>query len=293
MAIYNIPNITGKHQHALNQQHAMNQQNLIMGAASQLGGTGGMAGGGGSTWHPGQIMPTMIPNQIPSQTITPPQKTFRSVFLKKMHLIADGENKSGLPEGVLYWKNSPEALIEHLGKVCPMHRGRPKYFALTLLQSIPSPMKATSMTATHIYSRGMFKGMFLMHPPIPTRRRRSYQATLATIGLLDHWAQKWPSFKPHLDAYLTAKAKKTIISNEVDLTLGHVPRSIEQALADIAKVFEKQEQQRVKEIIAQESTKTLHKIKKFYQGLMPVRQQPPLSGNTASYIVGDGEDFPF
>lgn len=119
-----------------------------------------------------------------------------------------------------------DTLISIFGKMKPVYNGRPQRWMTNILNAVPAPYSSNSKTAAAYFRTGVNAGMFYMMPPLIGRRRITYRATSATLGLLDYWADKHKNFRPFYDAYVTNKARKEIGIDCSTFALGFVPKKI-------------------------------------------------------------------
>ena len=170
----------------------------------------------------------------PSGAHSAPKKIYqKKAALMMRNLIGSGIKVEEAPPNVLYVKLDSDLAIEAMTKFRPVHSGRPKFETMLFLNAATAPQKATSGTAAYLYRLGAEVGLFMAHPPIPGKRKRSYRLTLTGLKVLDHWAEKNPSFTPFLNAFVTKKARNEIALEAMDFYMGQVPASIQKDLADI------------------------------------------------------------
>jgi hypothetical protein len=112
-------------------------------------------------------------------------------------------------------------IIAQLGNINPIYNQRPKKTPIRLLLAI------NGIRHKIVQDRLLWQaGLFYKLPSVAGKRRSEYRLTLNGVKLLDHWADKYKSFRPFLDAYMSAKSRKKIISDCVDFQIGIVPLSI-------------------------------------------------------------------
>lgn len=123
----------------------------------------------------------------------------------------------------------PEQAIAVMGDHCPVYSGRPKRHVLPLLEMAASPVTGAGVFGY----KGTGLGFTL--PCLPGRRKTTIRLTMAGVMLLDHWAEKFPSFAPFVTAYLTPKSRKEIMSACFDFEMGAIPAVIQkqQAKAEV------------------------------------------------------------
>jgi DNA-binding PadR family transcriptional regulator len=139
---------------------------------------------------------------------------------------------------------------------------------MLFLNAAAGPQKATSATSAYLYRLGAEAGLFMAHPPIPGRRRRSYRLTLAGLAVLDDWSQANPSFRPFFEAFVPKKARNEIALMAMDIALGQVPACIKndlQAIDDYAKKLrerlQREEERRAASIVGQKMSEWWSGIK--------------------------------
>lgn len=132
----------------------------------------------------------------------------------------------------------PHIVIEHLGKLRPIHAGRPKMGIVTQMLSIGASPK--SMRGG--YNLFMF-GLAHKLPHIIGKRKTRFTLSATGLALLDHYATKFPSFKRFVDAYVPAKRRKEIMAMSVDFEIGQTPALIDELL-----VRHKLEQERLTQL---------------------------------------------
>jgi hypothetical protein len=99
----------------------------------------------------------------------------------------------------------------------PVYNGRPRREVLPLLLTAPTPMK--------FWQQGLYfaYGLVTYEPVIANRRKARARLSYAGLELLDYWADKYPKFKPFVDAYVPIKARKEIAADAVGYRLGIIP----------------------------------------------------------------------
>lgn len=99
----------------------------------------------------------------------------------------------------------------------PLYNGRPRREVLSLLLCSPSPMKFFHQYIYFTY------GLVTLEPAICNRRKARARLSYTGLELLDYWSEKYPKFKPFVDAYVTKKARKEIAIDAVGYKMGILP----------------------------------------------------------------------
>lgn len=141
--------------------------------------------------------------------------------IKKTRLTEGLSALRALPDGADLVKNyfkpvRMETAIEALGNYNPLMGGRPKDTIMSLLLGVNSEVRGRGW---------QFKTAGLMYytPCVLGQTRQCSRTTTAGLALLDHWAEKSPAFARFVDAFVSDKARKEILADCVDLTLGGLP----------------------------------------------------------------------
>ncbi len=117
-------------------------------------------------------------------------------------------------------RTTGDNLIATMGHLRPIHAGRPIGWALRLLLCTPTDSSYRGgKEATSEWAAGLFYNV----PFVPKRQKRRVRTSYPALQLLDHYAEKWPSFKPFVTAYVTEKARQQIMSECIDLAMGLTP----------------------------------------------------------------------
>ena len=150
---------------------------------------------------------------ITGSTITIPRRLTRlQKALKEVRLLASRlEYKVPLTEeNYIMYSIQSEDLIEMLGDLRPIHSGRPTSWAMTLLQAVPAPVTRDNVPMPSLLYMGYAAGMFYTFPSIIGKRKRRSRLSAPALRLLDHYAEKWPSFRPFHAAFVTKKSRQEI-----------------------------------------------------------------------------------
>lgn len=113
--------------------------------------------------------------------------------------------------------------INIFGKLRPHMNLRPKKWAEMLLRTCPAPTNAYSKTAQFYYHQGVAAGLMYALPLIYGQRRTRFRLSASGVVLLDYYADRWPDFKPYVNAYLPAKAREEIQVDSCDFIMGIEP----------------------------------------------------------------------
>lgn len=133
------------------------------------------------------------------------------------------------PEVRQYFKSvTPDTLIHHLGYIRPVRSGRPHALAQHLLEL------AAGDCGGRFYLNA---GLTYTVPFIPGQRKTRSRLTMAGLKLLEYWAEKSPSFRPFMTAYVTKKARKEVMSDTIDFEMGVVPARIQDILVRQKKAY--------------------------------------------------------
>jgi hypothetical protein len=169
-----------------------------------------MAGGGGGV--------TTL--QLPAQPVGPRiEYRKKSRFIKALFECGYAKPSNGdLPRDIdTYFRDQTLGGFLPAMGFNPMYNGRPRREILPLLLSAPSPMK--------FFNQGTYFcfGLVTFEPAVCNRRKTRARLSYAGLELLDYWSEKYPKFKPFVDAYVTKKARKEIAADAVGYRLGIVP----------------------------------------------------------------------
>jgi hypothetical protein len=129
-------------------------------------------------------------------------------------------------KSTLYRKVDADVLIQTVGKLRPIYNGKPQRWLHSILNCGPSDNPALTKTGRRILHHCYQAGLVYMVPCIPMRAKTKFRLTQSGVQLMDHWADKYPQFKPFVDAYLPKKARKQIAVDCVDFALGMEPARI-------------------------------------------------------------------
>ncbi len=110
---------------------------------------------------------------------------------------------------------SGDRLIEALGWHNPVFRDKPTKFAYRLLNALSYGVKDGGLLCK--------AGLYYSIPGIIGCKRGTCRTSMASIKLMEYWAEKRPRFAPFLAAFLTEKAKTEIALHCVDLMMGNRP----------------------------------------------------------------------
>lgn len=130
---------------------------------------------------------------------------------------------------------SPELLIAHLGKVCPVYGGKPIKQVMPLLMAAGSPYDFANKFAYRMY------GLVFTTYPVAGRSKIRARLSVSGLKLLDHWADQYPSFKPFVQAFVTKTARREIIETCFDFELGVLPVSLQRQKAMSEAILAKDE----------------------------------------------------
>lgn len=138
------------------------------------------------------------------------------VIEKKLTALSRrAERKDGATS--FFFLNADDA-IEGLGNYNPIYSGRPKAITMKLLEA------AAGQRADNFLSSLCSTGLFYQTPSLHGVRRARMLTSYAGLSLLDHWAEKFPAFKPFVDAYVTKKMRRMIASDCFDMVNGKTPK---------------------------------------------------------------------
>lgn len=119
--------------------------------------------------------------------------------------------------------------IEVFGNYNPLYSGRPKKLTKLLLDAAAGRHRFMGTIAP--------TGLFYALPVLVGVRKMGMRTSAAGLILLDHWAEKFPRFKPFLDAYVTKAARKQIMCDCYDLSMGFEPGHFAKA-AELNKMYQ-------------------------------------------------------
>lgn len=111
--------------------------------------------------------------------------------------------------------------IEVLGDYNPMYSGRPKALTMRLLEASAGQIR------NNFLSSFCNTGLFYQTPSLTGVRAARMLTSHAGLTLLDHWAVKFPAFKPFVDAYVNPKMRKMISCDCFDMAQGKLPSWME------------------------------------------------------------------
>lgn len=192
-------------------QQIMNQQQAM--ASNQMAGMMN-AGYTGSTIRPA------------AGIRTPRRKTRQLIAMIELSRLPGREINNEVRQ---YFKSiTPDTLIHHLGYIRPVRCGRPHSLAQHLLEL------AAGDCGGRFYLNA---GLTYTVPFIPGQRKTRSRLTMAGLKLLEHWAEKSPSFRPFMAAYVTKKARREIMSDTIDFEMGVVPARIQEILVRQKKAY--------------------------------------------------------
>lgn len=195
----------------INQAWLNNQMNSQM--ANQAGSMLNMAGAGYSA-------NTVTIPWANSGVFAGPPIHYRkqSLFMKRLEGITGQFNDAVTNIGINnYFRDQTVSRLLPAMEFNPMYRGRPRKEVNWLLLAGPSPIKL-------FYQHRLFyAGLVTLEPAVANRRKARCRLSYAGLELLDHWAIRYPKFKPFVDAYLTKKARQEIASDALGYRLGFMP----------------------------------------------------------------------
>lgn len=176
------------------------------------------------------------PHPSTSAAVTPAWKKYRTKEQKAMtHLLKESSRE--LPAVAEYFRSiHPDIVISHLGGLRPVHAGRPRKLVMNLLNAAASPVKGAFYLG---------HGLTYKVPHLAGRRKTRHRLTLSGLRLLEHYAAKWPCFRPFFAAYVTPKAKREIMRDTIDFEMNHVPKWISDRLAENIVLQEKIETKKI------------------------------------------------
>lgn len=154
-----------------------------------------------------------------------------------------------------------DVAIQHLGDYNPIYGGTPKKLAMALLMSAANPSRFGGAYALHSV------GLVYPYPSLVGVRRMRHRTSVAGLALLDHWAEKFPKFKPFVDAYVTSKDRKKITAECYDLAMGVRPLSFIAADAKNEVYAKRAEEKRKKEQLIRAQKDAMYKA--YAQGKLP------------------------
>lgn len=192
-----------------------------------------------------------------------------------------------------------DTAIEMLGNYNPIYSSRPKELPMWLLESAAAParLNKTQMTRTGL----------IYYVPMQTGVRSTRRITSAAgLALLDHWAEKFPAFKPFVNAFVNDAMRERITCDCFDMSLGVTPKWIADDIkADAARVtkWEAREYRRIKkeeaikEKMAEDRRRQEAQLQQWamqqanqqaeYQRMIAIQNQKPhLWGSGAMYTAG-------
>lgn len=164
------------------------------------------------------------------------------------------------------------SIIPSLGALNPVRNGKPQVWVNIFLNA-GTPMNPRSKTASMWTHAAFFAGLFYRIPPVPMRNRTKYRLTIAGLALLDHWAVKFPKFKPFVDAYISMKDRKAIASDCFVFTCGTIPKRVKDMI-DLAEVYQPKAEEKRRQLEA----------RRFQEEM--IRRQNYLA-NSGGYIYGN------
>jgi hypothetical protein len=109
-----------------------------------------------------------------------------------------------------------EEAVQIFGDYNPIYAGKPKKLAYWLLNGAAG--------RTTFNGRLIGAGLAYATPSLIGVRKTGTMTSYVGLGLLDHWAEKFPRFKPFVDAFVTSKMRRKIASDCYDFSLGVYPK---------------------------------------------------------------------
>lgn len=193
-----------------------------VGGGAQIGSTLG-------SFPPGYTGAAVLGAPIGSTLLFPtPPKPARPLKISPFEKALHEATKKAFTVGksTLYRKVDADVLIQTVGKLRPIYNGKPQRWLHSILNCGPSDNPALTKTGRRILHHCYQAGLVYMVPCIPMRAKTKFRLTQSGVQLIDHWADKYPQFKPFVDAYLPKKARKQIAVDCVDFALGMEPARI-------------------------------------------------------------------
>lgn len=109
-----------------------------------------------------------------------------------------------------------EEAVQMFGDYNPIYAGKPKKLAYWLLNGAAG--------RTTFNGRLIAAGLAYATPSLIGVRKTGTMTSYVGLGLLDHWAERFPRFKPFVDAFVTQKMRRKIASDCYDFSLGVYPK---------------------------------------------------------------------
>lgn len=109
-----------------------------------------------------------------------------------------------------------EEAVQMFGNYNPIYAGKPKKLAYWLLNGAAG--------RTTFNGRLIGAGLAYATPSLIGVRKTGTMTSYVGLGLLDHWAEKFPRFKPFVAAFVTQKMRRKIASDCYDFSLGIYPK---------------------------------------------------------------------
>lgn len=106
--------------------------------------------------------------------------------------------------------------VEVFGNYNPVYAGKPKKLAYWLLNGAAG--------RTTFNGRLIAAGLAYATPSLIGVRKTGTMTSYVGLALLDHWAEKFPRFKPFVAAFVTQKMRRKIASDCYDFSLGIYPK---------------------------------------------------------------------
>lgn len=154
-----------------------------------------------------------------------PEKT---IFKKKVRQLNASPTKYKY-----FYHTTAEALVQALGDYNPVYGGLLKKDVEKLVMAA---LGAIVLNPAHPYYRA---GILYGEPYIASRRRVRFRATAAFLGVLDHWNEKYPSFRPFYECYVRDKQRERIYKDCALLTLNVLPERFQKMMALHKQALEK------------------------------------------------------
>lgn len=223
----------------------LNAQNAIYTQANQLMG-GITTGGSGTSYN--TLPHTLVP------IVTTGATGGRKWYFHKVpwYFAAMNKIKKKHPEEIkdtayFFRKVHSDDVIEAMDRR-PTYRDKPRPWTFYFLNSIPAPHVPRGKSGM-FYHIGFQNGLFYKLPPVEGKARTAYRATGAALFFIEHLAEKYPGFKKFADAYITKKNREEIIADTIALSMGDIPKSIQERIDKQAAIYRKRAEEEVKGLV--------------------------------------------